>query len=186
MVYLPVIFILPYYASQSLQFSNIKLVTLFALGIFIWTFVEYILHRFVFHHHPETPDGKKINYIFHGNHHEFPKAKSRLFMPLVPSLLISSLFFMFFYSFFNMNVFVLFPGFMLGYLIYGSMHYAIHAWNPPFRWMKPLWRNHYLHHYKDGDFGFGVSNTFWDRVFGTMYETKKEKMDKEKIKKLKF
>ncbi len=73
------------------------------------------------------------------------------------------------------NAFMFFPGFILGYLMYGSMHYAIHAWNPPFKWMKPLWRNHHLHHYKDEGKGYGVSTTIWDRVFGTMFDLKKEK-----------
>ena len=84
------------------------------------------------------------------------------------------------------NVFVFFPGFLLGYLMYGSMHFAIHAWNPPFKWMKPLWRNHHLHHYKQQEKGFGVSTTLWDRVFGTMFDLNKEKEDKEKVKDLMF
>jgi sterol desaturase/sphingolipid hydroxylase (fatty acid hydroxylase superfamily) len=52
--------------------------------------------------------------------------------------------------------------------------------------MKPLWRNHHLHHYKDEHRGFGVSTTIWDRVFGTMFDLKKEKEDKEKVKELMF
>ena len=79
-----------------------------------------------------------------------------------------------------------FPGFLFGYLMYGTMHYAIHAWSPPFKWMKPLWRNHHLHHYKEQEKGFGVSTTIWDRVFGTMFDLKKEKEDKEKVKDLMF
>jgi sterol desaturase/sphingolipid hydroxylase (fatty acid hydroxylase superfamily) len=79
-----------------------------------------------------------------------------------------------------------FPGFLLGYLLYASMHYAIHAWNPPFKWMKPLWRNHHLHHYKNEHHGFGVSSTLWDLVFGTMFDLKNEKEDKEKVKALQF
>ena len=79
-----------------------------------------------------------------------------------------------------------FPGFILGYLMYGTMHYAIHAWNPPFKWMKSLWRNHHLHHYKNEGKGYGVSTTLWDRVFGTMFDLKKEKEDKEKVKELMF
>ena len=66
------------------------------------------------------------------------------------------------------------------------MHYAIHAWNPPFKWMKPLWRNHHLHHYKNVELGFGVSSTLWDHVFGTMFDLKKEKEDKEKVQELMF
>jgi sterol desaturase/sphingolipid hydroxylase (fatty acid hydroxylase superfamily) len=83
-------------------------------------------------------------------------------------------------------VFAFFPGFLIGYLIYGSMHYAIHAWNPPFKWMKPLWRNHHLHHYKNVELGFGVSSTLWDHVFGTMFDLKKEKEDKVKVEELMF
>ena len=78
------------------------------------------------------------------------------------------------------------PGFIIGYLSYGTIHYAIHAWNPPFKWMKPLWTNHHLHHYKDDHHGFGVSSTFWDHVFGTMFDLKNIKVDKEKIQALKF
>ena len=70
--------------------------------------------------------------------------------------------------------------------MYGSMHYAIHAWNPPFKWMKPLWRNHHLHHYKNEHNGFGVSSTLWDHIFGTMFDLKNEKEDKEKVKELMF
>jgi sterol desaturase/sphingolipid hydroxylase (fatty acid hydroxylase superfamily) len=66
------------------------------------------------------------------------------------------------------------------------MHYAIHAWNPPFKWMKPLWRNHHLHHYKKNELGFGVSSTLWDHVFGTMFDVSKEKEDKEKVQELMF
>ena len=107
-------------------------------------------------------------------------------MPPVPSLIIASLIFLLMRLSIGTNVFMFFPGFMLGYLLYGSMHYAIHAWNPPFKWMKPLWRNHHLHHYKNERQGFGVSSTIWDRVFGTMFDLKKEKEDKEKVKELMF
>jgi sterol desaturase/sphingolipid hydroxylase (fatty acid hydroxylase superfamily) len=107
-------------------------------------------------------------------------------MPPVPSLIIASCFFIVFYFLMNINAIAFFPGFMFGYLMYGSMHYAIHAWNPPFKWMKPLWRNHHLHHYKYDDLGFGVSSTLWDHVFGTMYDLKNEKEDEGKVKELKF
>jgi sterol desaturase/sphingolipid hydroxylase (fatty acid hydroxylase superfamily) len=185
-MYTPVLFLLPYYSVEVLKFSGLKTSLLFLSGVFFWTFTEYILHRFAFHHHPNTEKGKKINYILHGNHHEYPRDKERLFMPAVPSLILASAFFSVFYLVLGRHAFPFFPGFMLGYLIYGSMHYAIHAWNPPFKWMKGLWRNHHLHHYKHSDLGFGVSSTLWDHVFGTMFNLKKEKEDKEKVKDLMF
>ena len=53
------------------------------------------------------------------------------------------------------------------YLMYGSMHYAIHAFTPPAK-LKALWRNHHLHHYKYPQMGFGVSSVIWDVIFGTV------------------
>jgi len=107
-------------------------------------------------------------------------------MPPVPSLILSSAIFGLMYLGLRQQTFMFFPGFLLGYLMYGTMHYAIHAWNPPFKWMKGLWRNHHLHHYKNEHNGYGVSSTIWDHIFGTMFDLKKEKEDKEKVKELMF
>ena len=185
-LYLPVLTLFPYYIIKVLEFSALTTAMLYLSGIFFWTFTEYILHRFAFHHHPESEWGKRVNYVMHGNHHEYPRDKERLFMPAAPSLIIASIFFLFFYLILGKSAFAFFPGFMLGYLVYGSMHYAIHAWNPPFKWMKGLWRNHHLHHYKDEEKGFGVSSTVWDHIFGTMFDLKSEKEDKEKVQALMF
>lgn len=185
-IYLPVIVYSLYYGYTRLDYSFGRIVAFFLSGMLFWTFFEYIMHRFIFHWVAENERARKIVYVMHGNHHEFPRDKERLFMPPVPSMIIASLIFYLLYGVMGGNVFLFFPGFVLGYLFYGTMHYAIHAWNPPYRWMKPLWRNHHLHHYKDDHKGFGVSTTIWDRIFGTMFDLKKEKEDKEKIKELTY
>jgi sterol desaturase/sphingolipid hydroxylase (fatty acid hydroxylase superfamily) len=186
LLYTPVFIIMPYYAINYLSIHGVVVFLTFLSGIFTWTLTEYLLHRFAFHHQPKTFMGKRINYLIHGNHHEFPRDRERLFMPPVPSLIISGCFFLLFYLLMENWVFAFFPGFIFGYLLYGSMHYAIHAWNPPFKWLKPLWKNHHLHHYKEDEKGFGVSSTFWDHVFGTMYDLKNEKENKEKVEALMF
>lgn len=185
-MYTPIMIYMLYYAGETLGFSTLQVFLTWVFGIFAWTIFEYIAHRWLFHMTPDSERGKKIAYIMHGNHHHFPRDKQRLFMPPVPSLILSSLIFSVQYLIMGKVAFMFFPGFILGYLMYGSMHYAIHAWNPPFRFMKPLWRNHHLHHYKDEHRGFGVSTTIWDRVFGTMWDLKKEKENKEEVKKLMF
>ena len=185
-LYLPVIGFLPYYAAQKFAFTPLNIALLFLGGVFFWTFFEYIMHRFVFHWVSDNPRAQRISYVLHGNHHEFPRDKQRLFMPPVPSLIMSSIIFVLMYVIIQKNVLAFFPGFILGYLLYGSIHYAIHAWNPPFKWMKPIWRNHHLHHYKSEEKGFGVSSHFWDKVFGTEFDLKKEKDNKEEVQKLMF
>lgn len=183
---MPVFIGLPYYSFVKLGFPIWQIMIFFIVGMFCWTLTEYILHRFLFHMIGESERAQRIIYVMHGNHHHFPRDKERLFMPPVPSLIMASVLFSLFYFLMGKYVFIFYPGFILGYLMYGTMHYAIHAWNPPFKWMKPLWRNHHLHHYKNEGKGYGVSTTLWDRVFGTMFDLKKEKEDKEKVKELMF
>ncbi|MEO6000182.1 MAG: sterol desaturase family protein [Chitinophagaceae bacterium] len=183
-MYLPVIIYFVLLSYSKLNFSPIYIAAILFMGMLSWTFFEYLMHRFAFHFIADNPRIQRFIYVLHGNHHEYPRDKERLFMPPVPSLIIASLFFILFYSLLDNNVFMFFPGFLLGYLMYGTMHFAIHAWNPPYKWMKSLWRNHHLHHYKNEHQGFGVSTTLWDRIFGTMFDLKKEKEDKEKVKEL--
>lgn len=190
-MYLPLIAFTLYYSNVYLNFSILTVVITFFCGMFFWSLFEYLIHRFAFHFAAKSERAIKIVYLIHGNHHEYPRDRQRLFMPPVPSLILATTIFISMYLIasiagLNAYVFAFFPGFLLGYLIYGSMHYAIHAWNPPFKWMKPLWRNHHLHHYKEEHRGFGVSSTLWDHVFGTMFDLKKEKEDKEKVKELMF
>lgn len=185
-IYLPVIVYMLYFSMERMGESLSTTTLLFIVGMLSWTLFEYIMHRFIFHLVPQGERGKKISYVLHGNHHHYPRDRQRLFMPPVPSIILASVIFSLLYLAMRDNVFMFFPGFMLGYLMYGTMHYAIHAWNPPFKWMKPLWRNHHLHHYKNEHQGFGVSTTLWDRLFGTMFDLKKEKEDKDKVQELMF
>jgi sterol desaturase/sphingolipid hydroxylase (fatty acid hydroxylase superfamily) len=190
-MYLPVIGFMVYYSFTAAELSLVQTAAAFFAGIFFWTLFEYMIHRFAFHFLAKSEKAKRVVYIIHGNHHEYPRDRERLFMPPVPSLLLALVVFSSMYFIANLaglhqQVFAFFPGFLVGYLLYGSMHYAIHAFNPPFKWMKPLWRNHHLHHYKEDKRGFGVSSTLWDHVFATMFDLKKEKEDKEKVGELMF
>lgn len=187
-MYLPFIIGLPLYAAKTttIGLSAGKITGLFFAGMFFWTFFEYLAHRYLFHWIAESERAQKVVYIMHGNHHHYPRDRERLFMPPVPSIILATTIFALQFLMLRDYAFAFFPGFILGYLLYASMHYAIHAFNPPFKWMKPLWRNHHLHHYKDEHKGFGVSSTLWDHVFGTMFDLKKEKEDKQKVQELMF
>ncbi|MBA2407584.1 MAG: sterol desaturase family protein [Chitinophagales bacterium] len=167
-MYVPLIIAMLCYSLFTLRLEWYSVLGYYAGGMFFWTFFEYLIHRFVFHHHSEDPQMQKFMYTAHGVHHEFPRDKERLFMPPVPSLILASLIFSGFYFILHVNAFMFFPGFLTGYLIYGSMHYAIHAMAPPFKFMKAWWRYHHLHHYQSPEKGFGVSSPMWDHIFGTV------------------
>ena len=53
------------------------------MGLVTWTLTEYSLHRFVFHYPARSRLGKWFVYLFHGNHHDDPRDKTRLVMPPV-------------------------------------------------------------------------------------------------------
>jgi sterol desaturase/sphingolipid hydroxylase (fatty acid hydroxylase superfamily) len=190
-MYIPMIAFMLYFSAANKNLSTPNIILIFFAGIFFWSFFEYMIHRFAFHFMAESERAIKIVYLIHGNHHQYPRDKQRLFMPPIPSIILatvvfSGMYFLAYLTGLTTVVFSFFPGFMFGYLMYGTMHYAIHAWNPPFKWMKPLWRNHHLHHYKEQERGFGVSSTLWDHLFGTMFDLKNEKDDKEKVRDLMF
>ncbi|HMC85604.1 MAG TPA: sterol desaturase family protein, partial [Chitinophagaceae bacterium] len=135
-MYLPVIFLLLYLSYAKFNFTVSHILLVFLTGMLCWTLFEYLMHRFAFHYVAHSPFTQRIVYIIHANHHEYPRDKERLYMPPVPSFIIAAAIFTLQYLVFNSHVLMFFSGFLLGYLIYGSMHYAIHAWPPPFKWMK--------------------------------------------------
>jgi sterol desaturase/sphingolipid hydroxylase (fatty acid hydroxylase superfamily) len=146
---------------------------LFGAGWLLFTFWEYLAHRYLFHMHTDTEAKKNIQYTFHGNHHEYPKDKDRLAMPPILSVVVAAMFFFTFRLFFGYLVFGLVSGLLFGYAVYLFVHYAVHAYPPPRNFLKYLWVHHSIHHYKTDERAFGVSSPLWDWIFGTMPERTK-------------
>ncbi|MCX7880388.1 MAG: sterol desaturase family protein [Ignavibacteria bacterium] len=168
-IYIPVVLVTLYYSIYIYQLNIETVVPLFILGIFSWTFVEYILHRFVFHYQPKTPLGEKLHFIFHGVHHSYPKDPLRLVMTPSVSIPLAIIFFLIFYWIFPGRLELPFyAGFVLGYLIYDMTHYAVHHFQIKNKYLMKLKAHHMKHHYQDENLRFGVSTPLWDYVFGTL------------------
>jgi sterol desaturase/sphingolipid hydroxylase (fatty acid hydroxylase superfamily) len=150
-------------------------VFLFLAGAFVWTLTEYLLHRFAFHYEPRTEWGKKVHFVFHGVHHDYPNDSRRLVMAPVVSIPLAIIFYGFFHFLLGpVRVLAFFPGFLMGYICYDTIHYATHHF--PMRNPIGLWlRHHHLrHHYQDDAYGYGVSTPLWDYVFRTTHRPKPE------------
>jgi sterol desaturase/sphingolipid hydroxylase (fatty acid hydroxylase superfamily) len=52
-------------------------------------------------------------------------------------------------------------------MAYDMTHFYIHHYTPRSAYGRRLKKHHMLHHFKDPSRRFGVSNMFWDGVFGT-------------------
>lgn len=166
-MYFPVIAFMLYHGAAHKGIGAGTEALLFFAGVLFWTFFEYMMHRYLFHMIVSSPRAVRFIYTLHGVHHEYPRDKERLFMPPAPSLILACIIFGSMKLIMGWYALSFFPGFLFGYILYGSMHFAIHAFAPP-RFLKALWRNHHLHHYKAPNKGFGVSSVLWDIVFGTV------------------
>jgi len=141
---------------------------LFLIGLLAFTFVEYLVHRYVFHMQADTDKKRELQYTIHGVHHEYPKDKDRLAMPPVASALISLGLFFGLRALIGDYVYGLLAGFIIGYTLYLGVHYMVHAYQPPKNFLKLFWVHHGIHHYKEPEAAFGVSSPLWDVILGTM------------------
>jgi 4-hydroxysphinganine ceramide fatty acyl 2-hydroxylase len=169
----PLVFFLPatawlvYFALGPRGLSIGATTGLFLLGLLIWTLVEYAMHRFLFHYEPKSRIGKRLHFLVHGAHHDYPQDANRLVAPPAFSVPVSAVFYLPFLAVFGRVAPAPFAGFLFGYLCYDMIHYATHHFSMKRGvglWLKQY---HMRHHYKDHHHGYGVSNPLWDYVFRT-------------------
>ena len=145
------------------------------LGLFLWTLVEYLLHRGLFHVDKYLPDnrvGITAHFLLHGIHHYLPMDKYRLVMPPTLFLVLAIPFYRLAHTVFAYNYYAateVFSGGIFGYICYDLTHYFLHHRNLP-SYYRELKKYHLQHHFADYENGFGVTSRFWDRVFGTQLE----------------
>lgn len=138
----------------------------FAGGLFCWTFIEYFAHRFLMH----KKESKSYHKCHHFHHHKNPgiiftnSVKRMLFLSAAVIALWSSIFFS--------NYLFLPAGILMGFAFYGYMHVWLHkSWAS--KWIGGLQHFHMCHHFGQTEKCFGVTVTWWDKIFNTIGEGKK-------------
>lgn len=176
--WIPLILFLPIigyygYAAFAVQGNSVvQFMSAVAIGIFLWTIAEYLIHRYIFHGHPTAEWAKKIHYTFHGIHHDYPQDSMRLVMPPPVSIPLCILFYFFFkwilmpLGFYNLHH-AMFSGFVAAYLFYDMMHYYSHHGTSKNKYFNMIKEHHMKHHYKEPDAGFGFTSKLWDKIFKT-------------------
>lgn len=163
-IYVPVVL---YFGWRAVTVAGLfEFIVGFGGGLLFWTLTEYVLHRFVFHYEPDSAWGRKIHFIFHGVHHDFPNDAKRLVMPPSVSIPLAIGFYFLFTTVLPVTyLYSFFAAFMTGYLFYDITHYALHHANFKSPFWKKLKQHHMLHHYTDATKGYGVSSSLWDKIF---------------------
>ncbi|WP_460964763.1 sterol desaturase family protein [Spirosoma litoris] len=174
--WVPVV-IVSLYKGFTSGVSLLASILLFISALAFWTLAEYMLHRYIFHFHPTTALGKRISFLTHGVHHDYPNDSKRLVMPPLLGAPLAAIFYLAFYYVLGEGyVYPFFAGFITGYLIYDMMHYAIHHAKSSNPFLQEMKTHHMVHHFNDAESGFGVSSKLWDIVFRTLFVAKsKEK-----------
>ena len=135
---------------------------LFALGA--WTLLEYLLHRFVFHHAPVLSE-------LHERHHHHPLELigTPAWISISAAVLGSAVPLYFVIG--AEAAAAATSGLMTGYLAYVFVHYATHHFEArPDSYLHRARLRHAAHHYRGGDANFGVTTALWDHIFGTAWE----------------
>jgi sterol desaturase/sphingolipid hydroxylase (fatty acid hydroxylase superfamily) len=152
--------LIPLFAGILAYLFPVSLVGI-AVGIMGWTLIEYVLHRFFFHDYLHD---------YHDEHHTKP-AEYIGVSPIYTAFIVAVLN-LIGYSIFGSFGVSLGIGIMLGYLYYISVHWAYHHTTiTPKSWLYKLKMRHIKHHH-GSDTNYGVSTSFWDRVFGTLSRDK--------------
>ncbi|XP_050305708.1 fatty acid 2-hydroxylase isoform X2 [Anthonomus grandis grandis] len=156
---------------------SISVLTYISSGILIWTFLEYSLHRWVFH---MEPSGRSrlmiyIHFAIHGLHHKVPFDTRRLVFPPVPAAIIALTLYKFFSIFLPESCIILVvAGALIGYVTYDMIHFYLHYGAPSEdSYFYHLKRYHNQHHFAHHDSGFGISSILWDKIFGTAIRLRK-------------
>ena len=177
-IFLPIILYFLYRSIWLFELNFLSIISLIIIGLFVWTLTEYTLHRFVFHFQPKSQFGKRLHFIFHGVHHDYPSDTKRLVMPPSVSLPLAALFYFLFKVILGVSfVAPFFVGFLIGYLFYDISHYAIHHFNMHSKLWLRIKNHHMKHHYQDPAKGFGVSTPLWDIIIGTNFFQNKNKKE---------
>lgn len=164
------------FIGMMLHANHLGVWLAFGLGMIAYTFIEYMTHRFLFHMKtPKHPILLQLIKRLHYDHHSSPNDLKLLFLPVwysLPNILVAgAICYTLTRSWMMTNAFL--GGVILFLLFYEWKHYIAHRPVKPVTrfgiWMKKV---HLLHHFKNENYWFGVTNMMYDKAFGTYKEEK--------------
>ena len=139
------------------------------IGFVCWSFIEYGLHRFIFHYDAHSAFGKRFLYLVHISHHENPESKKKTSAILFLTGPISVAYWLlaWFITGSWVSASYLFLGMATGYFCYDWLHFQCHHGKSRLRVLRYLKKYHLLHHHQTPELRFGVTSPLVDLIFGT-------------------
>lgn len=131
-----------------------------AMGLFLWTAVEYAMHRLVLH-----------RLAPHYQHHDEPDTLAYIFAPLWLSGVSAGVLFVLLglaTGSFQRGALIE-AATVSGYLFYEALHVRMHSPVAGGFLLRALRKHHFYHHFADDTRCYGVTTPMWDYVFRTGY-----------------
>ena len=156
-------------------------VGLIIAGLFAWTLLEYVFHRFLFHMEKALPSRQwaySLHFLLHGVHHFLPMDRMRLVMPPALFIILSVGPYFLIRSLAGQKYLnPLYSGAVTSYIAYDLCHYFFHHGASRFSVVNMMKSYHMAHHYKDYNKGYGVTSKLWDIVFHTTFDYSKVQLN---------
>lgn len=139
-------------------------------------FIEWLIHVFILHWKPKRFLGRDLDPLVarkHRAHHSDPRETEWIFVPLpvlAKAMPLTGLAYLLVFPTLRLGMTAI-TGATAILLTYEWTHYLIHArYKPKTRLYRYIWKAHRLHHFKNENYWFGVTNPLGDHVLGTFPE----------------
>ena len=135
-----------------------------ALGLALWTLVEYLLHRFAGHANRLGKQVRREHFAHHATPDYFTPWRRKLVLA-VPVLGVTAAIGL---ALFGPIGLAAAFGLAGGWLFYEELHRATHVRGPRNAYGEWARRHHLHHHFQSPKANHGVTTPLWDWVFGTL------------------
>jgi sterol desaturase/sphingolipid hydroxylase (fatty acid hydroxylase superfamily) len=181
-VYMPVITFFAWRAIVLKEVSWYHFVWLLSLMTVFWSWLEYVLHKYVLHRNKYGIMNLEMANLIHDAHHDYPNDDYRLVVHLWAS--VPGAFF--FYGvcwliFGNHLADAAFACIVTYYLVYEFAHISAHKINSKNPLLQKIKKHHLKHHFQDKNRGFGFTSPAWDKLWDTDFEKKPAHLAKQEI-----
>lgn len=135
------------------------------LGVLTWSFLEYVIHRFLGHHPRLMPNPFGVEHLRHHREGDyFAPSWKKVLAALALTALLS----------WPVTALVgagpglaFLAGLMVMYAVYEVLHRREHTHGAVSAYGRWARRHHFAHHFSDSRCNHGVTSPVWDHVFGT-------------------
>ena len=141
----------------------------------VYPLIWYVLHRWVLHSRAlyKSSLTAKVWKRIHYDHHQDPHDLSVLFGALyttLPTIFLATASIGWLLDGVG-GAASAFAGGLFTTCFYEFFHCIQHlSYKPKYKWLRRMKQRHLAHHFQDESGNFGITNFFWDRLFGTFYE----------------